>query len=173
MTKKGDHIILIGMSGSGKSTIGETLSDSLKLPFIDTDQEIEKVAELSIVEIFRDQGEPIFRNQEAYVLNQLVGFPRSVIAVGGGAPCYKNQIEILLEMGTVVFLDVSIDVLANRINRYSESRPLYRELSSHQIVQKTKKIMKKRISFYRKADIVVDGSESIDEIVKNILEKTN
>ena len=71
---------------------------------------------------------------------QLVDFPKSVIAVGGGAPCYDNQIELLLEMGTVVYLDVSLDVLAKRLGQNTNARPLYKKLSSNQIVEKNKNI---------------------------------
>ena len=99
MNKKGDHIILIGMSGAGKTTLGEALSISLNLPFIDTDEEIVKITSLSIPEIFRLEGETKFRLYESGVIRQLVDFPKSVIALGGGAPCYDNQIELLLEMG--------------------------------------------------------------------------
>ncbi|MDB3905312.1 shikimate kinase [Crocinitomicaceae bacterium] len=169
MNKKGDHIILIGMSGVGKTTIGECLSDSLKLPFIDTDKEIENITSTSIVEIFQNQGELKFRNKEAYVLKQLNGFTRSVIAVGGGAPCFNNQIELLLEMGIVIYLELPLDILTNRLNRNPNSRPLYRELSSDQIVEKTKRLMKDRTPFYDKADVIVDGKNSSDVIVKKII----
>lgn len=171
MNKKGDHIILIGMSGAGKTTLGESLSLSLKLPFIDTDQEIENVTETSIVDIFKNQGELKFRNQEAYVLKQLNGFTRSIIAVGGGAPCFNNQIEWLLELGTVVYLEVSLNVLINRIKRNSNSRPLYLGLSSEQIIEKTTALMEERTSFYGKADIIIDGNYSSEVLVKKILEK--
>lgn len=171
MNKKGDHIILIGMSGAGKTTLGASLSLSLKLPFIDTDQEIENVTETSIVEIFQNQGELKFRNQEAYVLKQLNGFTRSVIAIGGGAPCFNNQIELLLELGIVVYLDVSLDVLIHRIRRNSDSRPLYRGLSSDQIIEKTTALMKERTPFYGKADLIIDGNHSAEVLVKKILEK--
>ena len=132
MNKKGDHIILIGMSGAGKTTLGEALSISLNLPFIDTDEEIVKITSLSIPEIFRLEGETKFRSYESGVIRQLVDFPKSVIALGGGAPCYDNQIELLLEMGTVVYLDVSIDVLAKRLGQNTNARPLYKKLSSNQ-----------------------------------------
>lgn len=171
MNKKGDHIILIGMSGAGKTTLGEALSISLNLPFIDTDEEIVKITSLSIPEIFRLEGETKFRLYESGVIRQLVDFPKSVIAVGGGAPCYDNQIELLLEMGTVVYLDVSIDVLAKRLGQNTNARPLYKKLSSNQIVEKTKTLMKHRTSFFCKADFIVDGSTSSDDLVKKVIEK--
>ena len=171
MNKKGDHIILIGMSGAGKTTLGEALSISLNLPFIDTDEEIVKITSLSIPEIFRLEGETKFRSYESGVIRQLVDFPKSVIALGGGAPCYDNQIELLLEMGTVVYLDVSIDVLTKRLGQITNARPLYTKLSSNQIVEKTKTLMKQRTSFFCKADFIVDGNTSSDDLVKKVIEK--
>ena len=171
MNKKGDHIILIGMSGAGKTTLGEALSISLNLPFIDTDEEIVKITSLSIPEIFRLEGEIKFRSYESGVIRQLVDFPKSVIALGGGAPCYDNQIELLLEMGTVVYLDVSIDVLTKRLGQITNTRPLYTKLSSNQIVEKTKTLMKQRTFFFCKADFIVDGNTSSDDLVKKVIEK--
>jgi shikimate kinase len=173
MNKKGDHIILIGMSGAGKTTTGEALSISLNLPFIDTDEEIVKITGLSIPEIFRLEGEAKFRSYESGVIRQLVDFPKSVISVGGGLPCYDNQIELLLEMGTVVHLDVSIDVLAKRLGKNTNSRPLFTKLSSNQIVEKTKTLMKQRTPFYRKADLIIDGNHSSGDLVKKVIEKTH
>ena len=83
----------------------------------------------------------------------------------------NNQIELLLEMGTVVYLDVSIDVLTKRLGQITNTRPLYTKLSSNQIVEKTKTLMKQRTSFFCKADFIVDGNTSSDDLVKKVIEK--
>jgi shikimate kinase len=171
MNKKGDHIIFIGMSGAGKTTLGEALSASMNLPFIDTDQEIEKKTGSSIIDIFREDGESKFRSYESGILNQLFEFPRSVIAVGGGLPCHNNQMELLLNMGDVIYLKTSVNVLVTRLNNNIDLRPLYSKLNQEEIIKKTEELIETRAREYNRADLVIHADCSLDEIVKQILQK--
>ncbi len=171
MTKKGDHIILIGMSGAGKTTIGEALSTRLNLPFIDTDEEIVNKTGSSVLDIFRLEGEAKFRSYESGVIRQLVDFPKSVIAVGGGLPCYHNQMQLLLEMGKVIYLNAPLDVVMTRLNQNINSRPLYINLDSDKIEQKTVDLKMEREKVYLQADFEIDTNQHIDKLVKEIIEK--
>lgn len=171
MTKKGDHIILIGMSGAGKTTIGEALSTRLNLPFIDTDEEIVNKTGSSVLDIFRLEGEAKFRSYESGVIRQLVDFPKSVIAVGGGLPCHNNQMDLILEMGKVIYLNVYVDVLVSRLIEDQNERPLYAKLSKEEIIKKTIDLKIDREDTFKKAHFVIAANEAIDVVVQEIIEK--
>ena len=170
MNEKGDHIILVGMSASGKTSLGEALSIALNIPFIDTDEEIEKKAGKSISEIFQSEGETQFRSYEQGIIRQLIDFPKSVIAVGGGLPCYNNHIDVILDMGRVIYLDLSVDVLVGRLIENSSDRPLYTRLDASEIEDKTKALKSERERFYQRAHVHVDVSRPIPELVKEVIE---
>ena len=170
MNEKGDHIILVGMSASGKTSLGEALSIALNIPFIDTDEEIEKKAGKSISEIFQSEGEAQFRSYEQGIIRQLIDFPKSVIAVGGGLPCYNNHMDVILDMGRVIYLDLSVDVLVGRLIKNSSDRPLYAGLAASEIVDKTKALKSEREQFYKRAHTSIDSSKPIQELVKEVIE---
>ena len=170
MNKKGDHIILVGMSTSGKTSLGEALSIALNIPFIDTDEEIEKKVGKSISEIFQSDGEDQFRLFESGIIRQLVDFPKSVIAVGGGLPCYNNHMDVILDIGRVIYLDLPVDVLVGRLIKNSSDRPLYAGLNASEIVDKTKALKSERERFYQRAHKHIDASKPIQELVKEVIE---
>ena len=170
MNEQGDHIILVGMSASGKTSLGEALSIALNIPFIDTDEEIEKKAGKSISEIFQSEGEAQFRSYEQGIIRQLIDFPKSVIAVGGGLPCYNNHMDVILNMGRVIYLDLSVDVLVGRLIKNSSDRPLYAGLVASEIEDKTKALKSERERFYQRAHVHVDASRPIPELVKEVIE---
>lgn len=117
-------IVLIGLMGVGKSTIGRRLAVRLGLPFVDSDHEIECAAGLSIAEIFERYGEAQFRDGERRVIARLLEEEPKVIATGGGA--FMNEITrtLILERGHAVWLDADLDVLAARVARRPGQRPL-------------------------------------------------
>jgi len=131
------NIVLTGMPGSGKSTIGKLLASELGMNFIDTDEEIVKRAQKTIPDIFREQGEQGFREIESQVIADLSGVQNMVIATGGGAVLNEKNIEMLRENGKIYFIDRSLDDIvttsdrplsSNRADlekRYEERYPLY------------------------------------------------
>ena len=169
MNEKGDHIILVGMSASGKTSLGEALSIALNIPFLDTDEEIEKKAGKSISEMFQSEGEAQFRSYEQGIIRQLLDFPKSVIAVGGGLPCHNNHMDVILDMGRVIYLDLSVDVLVGRLIKNSSDRPLYTGLEASEIEDKTRALKSERERFYQRAHVHVDASKPIPELVKEII----
>ncbi|SFR81982.1 shikimate kinase [Sphingomonas jatrophae] len=117
-------IVLVGLMGVGKSTVGKRLAARLRLPFVDADSEIEAAAGCSITEIFARFGEPAFRDGERRVIARLIDGTPKVIATGGGAFMQEETRALILERATAVWLDADIDVLAERVKRRDGSRPL-------------------------------------------------
>lgn len=116
-------IVLVGLMGAGKSTVGRRLAARLRLPFADADREIEQAADLSIPEIFARFGEEAFRDGERRVIARLIdGRPR-VVATGGGAFMNAETRALILDHATAVWLDADIDVLVERVRRRND-RPL-------------------------------------------------
>jgi len=158
-------IFLIGMPGSGKSTVGQQLAYKLNLPLIDLDAEIEKTEGRLVKEIFATDGEDYFRTVESQVLQNIAGLPQPcVIATGGGAPCFHNGIEIINKAGTSIFLDVSIDELVARV-RSDRNRPLLLAGDLNELRMKLTVLRAKRLKFYEQANVIVNGSE-IEDVLK-------
>lgn len=116
-------IVLVGLMGVGKSTIGRRLAARLRLPFVDADDEIERAAGLAIAEIFARHGEPAFRDGERRVIARLIDGAPKVLATGGGAFMHPETRALILERATAIWLDADIEVLAERVGRRG-GRPL-------------------------------------------------
>jgi shikimate kinase len=116
-------IVLVGMMGVGKSTVGRRLAARLGLDFVDADEEIEKAAGMSITEMFTRYGESHFRDGERRVIARLMDGMPKVIATGGGAFMQDDTRALILDRATAVWLDADIDILVDRVSR-REGRPL-------------------------------------------------
>jgi len=116
-------IVLVGLMGVGKSTVGRRLASRLHLPFVDADREIEQAAGLSIPDIFARFGEEGFRDGERRVIARLIDGRPKVIATGGGAFMNDDTRALILERATAIWLDADIDVLVDRVAR-RDDRPL-------------------------------------------------
>lgn len=116
-------VVLVGLMGVGKSSIGKRLAAQLGWPFVDADDEIERAADMSIAEMFSRFGEPAFRDGERRVIRRLMDGERKVLATGGGAFIDPQTRALILEQGHAVWLDADIDVLVERTARKSH-RPL-------------------------------------------------
>ena len=121
----GRPIVLVGLMGAGKSTVGRRLSQRLGLPFVDADVEIETAAGRTIAEIFEEFGEPYFRDGERRVIARLIDGQPKVIATGGGAFVNDETRALILEQATAIWLDADPRVLAERVRR-RDTRPLLR-----------------------------------------------
>ena len=119
-----NSIFLYGAPGSGKSTVGSLLADSLNLPFFDLDNEIEKMAGKTIAEIMAEQGEPVFRELESDELEKVSSWPASVTALGGGALLRETNRAWAESAGEVVLLEASFPILMNRLKTEAGRRPL-------------------------------------------------
>lgn len=121
--RKQGPIVLVGMMGVGKSTVGRRLAARLGLPFVDADEAIEEAAGMSIPEMFERYGEAHFRDGERRVIARLIDGAPKVIATGGGAFMQDDTRALILSAATAVWLDADIDVLVDRVSR-REGRPL-------------------------------------------------
>ena len=145
-------IFLIGLPGSGKSTLGKQLANALHLPFIDLDSEIEKECESPIAEIFKIEGEAWFREKEAQVLrDRTKEYQTFVMATGGGAPCFYEGIDFMNQIGVTIFLDVPVAVITDRIIKEGkETRPLLAREDA-EVDSVISKLYTQRLACYSKA----------------------
>ncbi|HET7770058.1 MAG TPA: shikimate kinase [Chloroflexota bacterium] len=118
------HVVLVGLSGSGKSTIGRLLADRLGRPFVDTDDLIVQRAGMPIPQLFAERGEPQFRALEREAVAAALDGPAAVIATGGGAPVDENNRRVLWDGNLVVWLDAPVGALARRVGSAGDGRPL-------------------------------------------------
>ena len=137
------RIYLIGMMGAGKSVVGRQLATALNYTFVDTDELVEEKG-MSIVEIFRTQGEETFRKREIEALMTCTKLEKTVIATGGGLPCHYDNLEIMLENGAVVYLKGSPTILAERLDSNDTQRPLLSEAPDLRIQQNTVRMEHRR-----------------------------
>jgi len=156
-------VVLVGMMGAGKSSIGRRLASRLGIPFVDADSEIEIAAGMSIPEIFDKHGEPEFRKGEARVIARLLDNGPQVLATGGGAMMDQQTRDLIHIKGVSVWLKADLDVLMKRTKRRND-RPL---------AEKIKDLLPLREPVYALADITVQSRDEphdtiVDEIIANI-----
>jgi shikimate kinase len=157
-------IFLIGMPGSGKTTIGRKLSSILEMPFLDLDEQVVKFTGKSIKDIFAEHGEDYFRQVESNLLEAItVGNTRFVMATGGGAPCFFDNISFINKSGISIFLDVSVHEIVNRLLKTDiTSRPLIGGGNQEiELVKQIENKLQNRLIFYQKAHIKIK-SDHID-----------
>lgn len=169
-------IILVGYMTSGKSNIGLRLSKELNLEFLDVDVFIENRFRKRIIDLFKLWGEDTFRKRESVVAREIVGFENTVIATGGGTPCFYNNMDTLLQYGVVVYLNVTDEILSERLNLCKMSRPTVKDKSKEEIALFVKESMSKRRPIYEKAHIIIDASGKDNEqnemtVTKKIIDK--
>ena len=153
--------------GSGKTTLGKALSEKLNYSFIDSDDWIEQKKNLSVMEIFEKYGEECFRELELDFVEFSKSLKKVVIATGGGLPCYNDLISELAEIGTVIYLKASENILFNRL-KDDKSRPLLVNSNSEEkSIFISKKLSVREIT-YKKADFTIDAANSIQEQIKEI-----
>jgi shikimate kinase len=165
---QGLNIYLIGMMGSGKSTVGKLLSHELNYRFFDTDILIEKVAQKTINELFTKEGEDYFRSLETQVLAQISSYTRSVIATGGGM-VIKQKNWSYLRYGLTIWLDTNVEILTSRLIQ-DDSRPLLKETD---LTTKLTDLLNQRTSLYEQGDlrIIIEKDQTPEDITYQILKE--
>jgi shikimate kinase len=152
-------IVLVGMMGSGKSSIGRRLATRLAIPFVDADSEIEEAAGMTIAEIFERHGEPYFRAGEARVIARLLDQGPQVLATGGGAFMNRDTRAAIRAKGVSVWLKAELEVLLKRIKRRGD-RPL---LKTDDPAATLTTLIEQRYPVYAEADLTVDSVDGPPE----------
>lgn len=153
-------VFFIGFMGSGKTYQGRQLSQKLNISFFDLDEQIVSHEGKSINEIFETKGEEYFRLLEKDILHIIAESHDSfVMACGGGAPCYFNNIEYMNKTGTTVWFNTPVDILFERLLKEREQRPLLRGLSDNQVRSFIIKKFADRKIYYEQADITIEDEQ--------------
>lgn len=164
-------IFLVGLAGSGKSTLGKELAEKLGYKFIDLDTLIEQRQSKSIPEIFSQHGEGQFRIWEKEALMDIMATEDSfVLATGGGAPCFHFNMDAMNGHGVTIFFDVTPGELALRImDAGVESRPMFNSYDHQDLIQEIRAMKERRDSFYDQAQIKIrDNQITVDMIISNL-----
>jgi len=154
-------IVLVGLMGCGKTTVGRRLANKLGIPFGDADVEIERAAQMTIPEIFDRHGEAYFRDGEKRVIARLLKSPPQVLATGGGAFMDADTREAVASAGVSVWLRASLDVLMDRVRRRND-RPL---LKTPDPEAKMRALMDERHPVYGLSDICVETRDAAHDLV--------
>ena len=172
ISNKRDHapkkiIVLVGIMGAGKSTVGKILADRLGMQFIDADQEIEHAAGCTITDFFEKYGEVEFRKGEERVISRILAGEPCVLATGGGAFMSEATRLLIKKIATSVWLRVSFEVLAKRLEKRFD-RPLLQTADPQQTL---KALIKNRYPIYNDADFIVDAeNDGVDITVSKVIE---
>jgi shikimate kinase len=159
-------IFLIGMPGSGKSSIGKQLAALMDHELIDLDTYIVQKERLSIPQIFKTKGEDHFRKAETSALNEIIEkHKKAIVAVGGGTPCFNNNMHIMQSGGKCIYLKVSIDELAKRIENDTQERPLFHKLNGRKLKEKITSMLAHREKFYKKALMSFEAEGKAPEVL--------
>lgn len=155
------RIYLVGYMGSGKSTLGKRLARHNGMPFIDLDKYIEGRNYCTVPQLFARDGEVGFRKAEHKALLEVSAFSEAVVATGGGAPCFFDNMELMNQTGITIFLDIHPEILARRLIRSKTERPLIKGKSPEELESFIADNLQKRRPFYEQAQFHIE-SENLD-----------
>jgi shikimate kinase/3-dehydroquinate synthase len=148
-------IVLVGLMGAGKTSVGRRLAEKLAIPFVDADHEIEAAAGKSIKEIFADHGEPYFREGERRVIQRLIGNGAQVLATGGGAYMNDETRQRIQESGISVWLRAALPILMKRVMK-RQDRPLLQNENPEAVMRG---LIDARYPVYALADVTVESRD--------------
>jgi shikimate kinase len=168
MMTKNKIILLVGLMGSGKTSVGKRLAKKLNLPFVDGDQEIEKAAGLSLIDVLKCFGEKEYRAGEARVMKRLLQGEPCVLASGGGSFVAEQTRKLAKEHAITIWLKADIDILYNR-TAGRKHRPFLEGAEDH-LKNKLESYIKEEYPYYSEADIIVETKEEqVDNTVNRVI----
>lgn len=152
-------IFLIGFMGSGKTSVGKQLAELLNFEFIDLDEVIEKSEGKTISQIFQGESEEFFRKKESVYLRSLSAKENTVVAAGGGTPCFHDNMQWMIANGATVYLQTDPEILFERLKSEITHRPLLKGNSEEDLKNFIASKLKERESFYRSAKFIIETNE--------------
>jgi len=164
-------IVLLGYMASGKSVVGKILAETLTIQFIDLDSFIEHNEQMTITEIFETKGEIYFRKIEGEYLQELLNSSESsVISLGGGTPCYGNNMDFIENKSNSFYLKASIDTIFERLKNETSQRPLVAEIGPENLKEYIAKHLFERAPYYERAHhTVLTDHKNVAQIVGEIM----
>lgn len=158
--------------GAGKSYWGKQLAEHFSLPYFDLDEVIVEREDMPVADIFSEKGEEYFRNLESEVLRELtLSNDTFLIACGGGTPCFSDAMDFMNENGITIWLNPSIPVIVERLQRKQYKRPLIQDLSQEDLLSFTERKLAERQQFYEQSQIIISDDEisleTFDKLIRN------
>ena len=153
------RIFLIGYMGAGKTTLGKAFARAMGLTFVDLDWYIEERFHKTVSQIFTERGEEGFRELEKRMLHEASDFENVVISVGGGTPCFFDNMEYMSSQGETVFLEVTPEVLFQRLRVAKRQRPLLAEKTDEEIKTFIRQALQERMVYYSQAKYTFKADE--------------
>lgn len=167
-------VYLIGYMGCGKTTAGKKLAKKLGYKFVDVDVLIEEAQGTTITNIFANQGEDAFRKIEQEMLSTTFELENAIIATGGGAPCFYNNMDKMNENGLTIYVEMSPKALISRLRGSLDDRPILKGKSEDELLGFIEEALQMRNPFYKKAKATVEGlslsAESLNAAIENYSE---
>ncbi|HXU28856.1 MAG TPA: shikimate kinase [Bacteroidia bacterium] len=158
-------VFLIGMPACGKTSIGKRLAKKLQFTFLDLDHHLADKENKSVATIFSEKGEDFFRELEAKYLKEITNTStNTIISVGGGTPCFHNNLSFMLSTGKVFYLNTSAETLFQRLKGESK-RPMFLDLTEEQIKEKINSLLQQREVFYLKAHHTISTAHKSDDVI--------
>ncbi|WP_052245228.1 shikimate kinase [Halocynthiibacter namhaensis] len=160
-------VVMVGMMGAGKTAIGRAVADELAVPFLDSDEEIVRAAQMEIPEIFARDGEGFFRDRETEVITRLLDEGPCILSTGGGAFLAQRNRDVISQKGVSVWLRADLELLWSRV-RHKDTRPLLRTPDPKATLTS---LHQARVPHYENADMVVDSHEdySISDMAQRVI----
>jgi len=160
-------VVLVGMMGAGKTAVGKAMAAMLEVPFLDSDEEIVRAANMSVAEIFERDGEAFFRERETRVISRLLQRERGILSTGGGAFLQERNRVLIRDRGVAVWLRADLQLLWSRV-RHKTTRPL---LCTADPLETLRRIYEERVPAYARAGIVVDANAdySVDDMARAVI----
>lgn len=162
-------VILIGFMGCGKTTLGRKLARALDYRFLDADDAIEAAEGMSIPEIFAQKGESHFRQLEHQFISGLRDRQNVVVSTGGGMPCFGNNMDLLNEAGTTIYLKRSVPELVHRLVHARKQRPLIAGKNRKELVDFIGELLPVREKYYLQAAFVLERDAQTAETIRELI----
>ena len=168
-----ENVYLVGFMGSGKTHWGKAWAAASQRSFIDLDEVIEKTAGTTIAEIFETKGEGHFRSIEAATLRACAALTNTIIACGGGTPCFYDNMQWMNENGLTIYISCTSAEVLQRVALEKEKRPLLNKLNPAELVFFIEQKLKEREPYYSQAKVVVASHQLTTDSFKNLLQQLN